>query len=465
MSVISFSGLASGIDGDAVIKAIIDSRKLVAAPTEAKVTANEDENKALEEFNTKLLALGDSARQFMTLNGGAVSKTAISSDDDLVSASASNSAINGSTTLTVNSLAKGATVSFGDTFSSLDQPIFPSLTTPTSIEITVGQGDQQKTYSVPIDSTTTLGGLTRQISDSTEGKIRASAINLSGGTPAQYALVMQGTETGLSKGSISISVPPDTGILQSSTIDQAADAVLTIAGIGQITRSSNSITDVIPGVTLNLKQASDVPVLVTVSSDSKKTAETFGKVISAYNEVIKYSRDQSKIERVEDKTDTTNVFSPLARIRVDELAIEDLRTALSSAQGTSSDSAVKVTSDLGITTQRDGTLAFDDKKFMEAIDKDPAAAQVLLTSFADKISAADGVVQQYTKYQGQIDIAVQANKDENDQLNERLDRITTNLDKQAEMLKKTFANLESNVGKLNSDQSALTAILAGLKAN
>lgn len=465
MSTISFSGLASGIDGDAVIKAIIDSRKLASAPIEAKVDANDEENKALEEFNTKLLALGDAAKEFMTLNGGAVSKNALSSSDDIVTASASNSALTGSTTMTVKQLAKGATVSFTDRFSSIDKPIFPALTTPSEIQITIGQGDGQKTYTVPIDSETTLGGLAVKINEATDGKVRASAINLSGGNPATYALVMQGTETGLSKGSISIGVPPDAGVLQSAVIDQAEDALINIAGVGDITRATNTISDVIPGVTLNLKQAIDAPVLITVSSDAKKTAESFGKVIKAFNDVVSYSKDQSKIERIEDKNNsnqTTNAFSPLARVRVDDLAVEDIKTALSLVRN-SQDSSIKVFSDLGITTQRDGTLAFDDKKFLAAIDEDPNASQSLLSSFADKLGSVDGVVAQYTRFQGQIQIAKKANDDENATMKERLDRITQSLDKQTEMLKKTFANLESNVGKLNSDQQALTNILAGLK--
>ncbi len=465
MSVISFSGLASGIDGDAVIKAIIDSRKLVAAPIENKVTANEDENKALQEFNTKMLALGDAAREFMTLNGGSVSKNAVSSIDDILSASANNNALTGSTTVTVKALARAATVSFSDTFGALDQPIFPSLAAPSEIQITVGSGDAQKTYSIEIDSETTLGGLTQKISEATDGKVRASAINLSGGTPARYTLVIQGTDTGVSKGSLALTVPPEAGLFQTPTVDQAADALINVAGVGDISRPSNNITDVIPGVNLSLKQAMDTPVLVTVGSDAKKTAEKFGKVIQAYNEIVKYSKEQSKIERVEDDDKSTNVFSPLARIRVDERALDDIRAALADSRSAVGDSPVRVLSDLGITTQRDGTLAFDDKKFIEAVNQNPAAAEGLMSSFADKLGSVDGVIAQYTRYQGQIDIAKKANDDENETMKERLDRITVSLDKQTEMLKRTFATLESNVGKLNSDQQALTAILAGMKSS
>ena len=462
MSTISFSGLASGIDGDAVIKAIIDSRKLVAAPIEKKVTANEDENKALEEFNTKLLALGDAAREFMSLNGGAVSKSASSSMEDFATASASNSALTGSTSLTIKALAKGATISFVDTFPASDQPLFPTLSGPSSIDISVGLGDNQKTYSIPIDSDTTLSGLALKIGEVTEGRVQASAINLSAGSPAQFALVMQGTETGVGKGTISITVPPEAGVLQSATVDQAADSVINVAGIGDISRSTNNLTDVIPGVAINLKQVTNTPVLITVTSDAKKTAEKFGKVIEAFNEVVKYSRDQSKIQRIESKDNATNEFSPLARVRVDDLAVEDIRSALAEARSVVAGSSINVLSDLGLSTQRDGSLKFDDKVFLEAINKDPNAAQGLISSFADKVSGADGVIAQYTRFKGQIDIAVQSNNDENTTMNERLTRITISLDKQTEMLKRTFANLESNAGKLNSDQAALTAILAGM---
>ena len=89
---IKFSGLASGIDGEAIIQATIEARRLAAIPLENKVTQNESESTALEEFNTRLLSIRDSVKEFLTLAGGAVSRTASSSNEDSVVGIASSNA-------------------------------------------------------------------------------------------------------------------------------------------------------------------------------------------------------------------------------------------------------------------------------------------------------------------------------------------------------------------------------------
>ncbi len=467
MPSIRFSGLASGIDGDAVIQAIIDAKRTASIPIENKVAENENENKALEEFNTKLLGLNGTLQDLLSLSGGAVNKKASTSNEDSVSATASNAAVSSSTTVNVTALAKAATLSFDDRFTTVDQPLVPGLGGPATIDITVGQGASAETFSISVDSTTTLTSLAASISEVAPNRFQASVVNAGTQSNPQYALLINGLETGTEDGTLAVNVDPaitGQGLFGTSTLDQAADAVFSITGLGQIVRSTNQVADLIPGVTLNLKQANTGPVTISVISDPSKTAEKVSKMIDSYNELLLYSKEGSKVTRDEsDKKSPTNVYGPLGKTRVDEQAITSIRDAIANARSNIDGSAVQVMADLGITTQRDGTLAFDSAKFTAAISSDPVAGNKLLTSFADAVGTQNGVIANYTKFQGIIDTATTSNEEENTTLSDKLARIEDNLDKQTQQLRLTFANLEATVGRLYSQGSALTSALSALQ--
>jgi flagellar hook-associated protein 2 len=467
MPTISFSGIASGIDGEAITKALLDARRLSSAPLEKKVSKNEEETGALEEFNSKLLGVNDSLKEFLSLAGGTISKNAVSSNKDAVSAVAGSNTPASTTVVDVISLAKAATMSFEDRFSSSDTPIAPGLAEPVQMEFLVGTGEDQTRVSVEVTSETTLSSLVSSINEDSSEVLRASAVNLGTESSPQYALVLNGASTGEARGALSVSVPSSLsaqGVFAANTISQAQDAVLQIEGLGQVTRPSNQVNDLLPGISLELRQAGLGPVSITVNNDVDKTAQKLGEVIEAINNAIRYSKENSTIERVDDKDGVTNVYGTLAHSRVDERAIESIRKALSDATSTIEGSRVRKFSELGVTTNRDGTFDFDVDKFMEAVSKDPQAAESLISSFADRVGTANGIVAQYTKYQGAIDTAIDANNSENETINDRLARLEKNLAEQEEMYRKLFANLETTMSKLNSSSDALSGMIAGLRS-
>lgn len=462
MPAVTFSGLASGIDADAIIKALIDAQKVQQLPLQNRVESNKTENKALDDLNTKLLGLSDTLRGLMTVSGGSVSKIATSSDQNSLGVTAGSNAIPSSTTIEILSLAKNTIVSFPDTFSAPDAPMFPGLGGPTSLDITVGSGSTAETKSFAVDNTTSLADLLSKINDQLGGKVRASAVNVGSGTPAQYKLVINSLKTGELDGALSITVPPDIaalGGLQNPLIQQSEDAVVRVQGLGDVRRSSNQINDLIPGVTLDLKQAGTGPLTVSVANDTDATAKKLNDVVTAFNEIVKYGTDNDKVERVEKDNKVSNTYGSLAKTNIDEQLTDALRAALSGSNSGVVGSAVRIFADLGVTTQRDGTLAFDSAKFTEAVAKDPIAAERLLSSFADKVASTNGVVYQYTKFQGIIEQAKSSNDSENNTTTDRLDRMNDFIEKQTTRLRLTFANLEKRTAELQAGASSLVSLM------
>ena len=128
MAGMSFSGLASGIDSAALIAAASEaSRTTRVKPNENRITELQATNAATEELSNKMDLLRANLKGFTTLSGGGVSKTGVSSKESVVTAEASNAAINGGYSVTVNSLAKNHTFSFDATFASLSGAVQNTL--------------------------------------------------------------------------------------------------------------------------------------------------------------------------------------------------------------------------------------------------------------------------------------------------------------------------------------------------
>ncbi|MCC6219605.1 MAG: flagellar filament capping protein FliD [Deltaproteobacteria bacterium] len=463
MPTITFAGLASGIDTDSIIKATVDARRTAIIPLENEVKRNESETDSLEEFNTKLLALQDALKGFMTLNGGGISKTGTSSNPEAVSISAGSGALTSSTKVSVTSLASAATFSFNDRFSSYEEPLVPNLAGEASIDIAIGSGESAKTVSIAIDKTTTLSELANKINENSDIGISSSIINTSTEEAPQYALLISGLKSGTEAGLLQVSVASaitSEGIFQSSTLEQASDARFNVSGLGDISRSSNIVSDLLPGVTFELKQANASGVMLSVQEDVDATVAKFQTVIDAYNELIKYAREESKVEQdTDEEGEIINVFGSLARNSIDERAISELKSAIATANSGIADSEVQIFADLGVTTARDGTLDFDSEKFREGMGKSPEAVEKLLNTLGDTVAGTNGTISQYTKYQGLIDVAVDANKRGTENLNEKIARIERNIDGEVERLRRIFTNLETTMSKLNSGANAIASIL------
>ncbi len=465
MSSVSFSGIASGIDGDSIIEATIQARRIASIPHKNSIAFNEKESEALDEVSNKMLGLSDSLKEFMTAYGGAVSKTASSSNTDAISVSVGSNAPLTSSEVVVEQVAKGATLSFDDRFSSATEPLFPDLASTETIEFTVGSGSSAKTVSVEVDSTTTLSSLASDISDIGEGFLSSSVVNVGTDSSPSYALVINSLNPGESKGSLSLSVPSglsEQGYFQSYEIEQAQNSILNVSGLGQVIRESNTISDIIPGITLELKQASSIPITINVDNNYEDTATRVEEFVTQLTELITFVDENNKIERVEKDGKVDNIYSALAKSRVDNEAITAIKNAISDARSSNTEGDTLILASLGITINRNGTYDFDAEKFLDVASKNPEATDQVLSNFADKIASANGIVSNYTSVTGLLQVAKDANNEENERLNAKLERLERTLEAQTAMLKKQFTNLETTIANLNSSSGALMSLLTKL---
>jgi flagellar hook-associated protein 2 len=253
----------------------------------------------------------------------------------------------------------------------------------------------------------------------------------------------------------------DATTLTITNTQTAVDAAFTVAGLGSFTRSSNTFSDVLAGITITLKKASGTTDLA-VAYDKTATQSKVQSMLDAYNDVIRAIDSQSAAKTDSAGNVTAGVFSGDAIPRL-------LRTGLASTIATPLAGAFARLADVGITTQKDGTLSLDSTKFQRALDSDPVGVSTLIAGtttkdgIADLLSAkADAATKAVT---GTIAVRQDGLTATIKSLQKQIDAAQVRLDIKERSLRERFTQLESTVARLQQTGNSLLTQLSALSNN
>lgn len=366
MAGISSLGFGSGVlTNDLVDQLVAAERK----PTEDRLNFNQQRTEALisaygalksavTELRLPLRQLS-SAENLQAFSGS-------SSNDDVEVSVDSAKASRGSYTVTVDSLAQAQSLASG-TFADRDETAIGSGS------LTISVGGQTKTLTID-GSNNTLQGIADEINSADIGAT-AGVIDTGNG----YRLVLSAEETGVDN-AISISVSDDDGDdTDASGLSQfsfdgttnnltetvaAQDAVVQVNGIS-ITRPTNTIENVIDGVTLEVK-AEGATSTVNVTQDSGAVAERVQAFVDKYNSLQQAIKSLSGYNA---ELEQGGLLSGDATVRNVQNQLRNLLTrVVPGLEG----AAVRSLADVGITTDHEtGNLEFDHEKFQEQLAKNP----------------------------------------------------------------------------------------------
>ena len=257
------------------------------------------------------------------------------------------------------------------TVSSAGAGITTSLTGPNgTITATFGGGLRAGTATVAnVDpGSGSLAALVDAINNSGAG-ISAAAVNTGSGG---YRLQVSSTTTGADS-NIAVNTTNLTGGLASfATVQGGRDASILVgegAGAYTVTSHTDTIKDLLPGVSVTLNSADPATtVTLSVASDSAGLADKVAALVTAANDAASYIATNSTYD-----TQTQKAGVLLADGTARSLA-DQLYSAISSmVSGNSLGSAGAV----GISLVKDGTVAFDKNKFLAAYAANPAAVAKL----------------------------------------------------------------------------------------
>lgn len=237
----------------------------------------------------------------------------------------------------------------------------------------------------PPPATMTLAQLSTAINSAAVG-VSASVTN--DGTQDHLVLTAVGSHA---SSPISLTGTGDFSNLSGSIMGRLAaaqDAKLTIDGVA-VTSSSNTVTDAIAGVTLNLSKVTTAAdnFSLNIASDTSGVTTTANTFVAAYNTLSK------TIATMTQQTPSTTLgqagtASPLASESAVQSILSQLRSVLfgSVAGG----NGIATLSDIGISVQKDGTLQLDSAKLATATTNNFAGITNLLASTAG--TNADGTL-------------------------------------------------------------------------
>jgi flagellar hook-associated protein 2 len=194
----------------------------------------------------------------------------------------------------------------------------------------------------------------------------------------QYALSISSDTTGASN---DVSVDPSafssSGLGSLATTTAGQDAVISLGGAGgyEVRSASNTVTGVMPGVSIALQGVSSSPVTVTVSPDGQAAASLVQTFVTAANTVLQTISTDTAYDQ------TTNTAGPLnGDFELENLGQQILAT-VGQAIGTSSAADLGTAgSAAGLSIDaKTGQINFDAATFATDYAKNPSAVAQLFT--------------------------------------------------------------------------------------
>ncbi len=437
---ITFNGLSSGIDTDSIVKELMAIERKPLTRLQGDKEWMNSRLQALSTFDAKLNAFQGRIQQ-LDSSEDIRAKSATVSNEDYFTASTSSEAAAGRYGIEVVDLAqveKSVSQGYADQTAS-------SFGTGT-LSITVGS---EAAVEVTIDETNnSLEGIKEAINEAGAG-VTATVIN--DGTDTPYRLVLTGEDTadgfvvdasGLSGG---------TYANPSFTETQAAQQAHIRVDNIDIYSDSNTVSDAIEGVTLDLIQAeAGTTTTLDVDVDTASVKGLIEGFVGGYNEVVSFVSGQSKME-----DSSGGILSGDSGLNVVKRRLQNLLTTISDNSGNFS-----ALSELGLQTQRDGTLTLDSAKLDEAIANDLDSVEKLLAGE----DGSQGIAVQFQDYLESITdsrdgfLAGRTTSIQNNisRVETDIERMQDRLEKREETLRAQFMAMEQLVSQLNTQRDFLT---------
>jgi len=277
MAGFSFGGLATGLDTGAIINQLllVESRPLQRLQNRRSTLVSQQGQ--FSTFKAKLQSLSDKITGLNDVTELSKFKTT-SSEPDAFTVSASGLATAGTHTLSVSALAS-AKSGYTTQQADKDQTGFGSGT----IDLTVDGNTIQVAITAGTDDT--LEGI-RDAVNAADAGVQASIIDDGTG----FRLVLNSSETGTTNAFTVTTTGLDatgTSLFAGFTETAASDATFTLDNIA-VTSATNSVADVIDGITLDLRNTTTAPSSFTVERDVNAIGDRLQEFVDAYNDVISF---------------------------------------------------------------------------------------------------------------------------------------------------------------------------------
>ena len=393
---ITSTGIGSGLDIESLVTQLVAAER---DPVESRLVNNEfqftSELSALGQFQGALSSVESALGSLATLSTFR-SLNASSSNQDALTVTASSSATPSSYQVGITQLAQAHSLATTN-FSSLEQEIGTGTLTirfGTTDYVPEDPGPESynsfsinaesDTLSIDIDSTNnTLEGI-RDAINAENGDVNAVIVNDGDG----FRLLLTSANEG-GANSIQVSVEDtgdlnntDTAGLSALAFNQdatnlqqtvtAQDAIFSINGLS-ISNDSNTVTEAVEGVSLELNEITESDARVSVTRDTAAVSEAINGFLEAYNN---FNQTVDQLAGFDVESGTGGILQGDFTVR----SIEGRLRSLIGGEVTGVSGSFRFLSEIGITTDASGNLSLDQSRLNEVLAEDPSGVADLFAA-------------------------------------------------------------------------------------
>jgi flagellar hook-associated protein 2 len=397
-------------------------------------------------------------------------KAASSSDDKILTATAAASAANATVSITVQQLARRST-HVSDRFTDTGTAIADGGAGTFNFTVTVGSTGYNASVTINAGESdkTVLDNIAAAITTAVGSKGSAVRVAPASGTSrlsvasadTGAANKLSFTDTdgllariGLYHGAPTAATDTTGGYVFEDLGNHELDATLLVDGLTYY-RDSNTVSDLLTGVTLNLKAASASAVTVKTQPDADKALDKIKSFIAKYNDALDYVNQQTKIDAI------AKVRGALADDSAFAILRTELRTRSSVVVASQGSGVVNSLAALGIRAGADGKLAIaDEAKLKDTFNANPGAVQSLFNASDGVAKTLEAYVDGFTKASGIIASSQSSITSRVSGLTGQISRLEQSLEKKQRRLEEQLAKQQALINGLARQQAQIQSFFA-----
>lgn len=456
MASISNLGVGSGLELSSLLAQLSTAEKQPLVALEARAKSYTTKLSAYGTLQSSVGALQAASAKLSSLSLFQGVKAA-SSFTTVLTATAETTAASGTYAINVSQLAQAQSLA------AAGQTLATSPIGGGTINFGFASG---VATSVDVVAGSSLESIRDAINAKTDVGVTASIVNDGGANP--FRLVLVSSKTGEAS-SMNISVASGTGTLASlfnkdplagavmTETVAAKNAQLTVNGLA-ISSATNTVSESLQGVTLTLAKTGDSTL--SVGRDTSSVASAINGFVAAYNSLVSTGAKLTSYDAGTQKGSALTGDSTLRNLQV------QLRSALTTPQsGAAGD--FTMLSNIGVSFQKDGTLAVDATKLEKALGSNLDRVAKL---FAGTATDTAGYGKQLSSLAltfagGSLKAATDGVTTSIKRLDKQYDAMEIRIEATVARYRAQFSQLDIAMSSMNSTSSYLTAQFAAMNAS
>ena len=454
---LAVDGMISGLKTAELINQLMQVEAMPQTMLKQKVTTTQAFITALQGLNTRVSSLADVAKTAAKPESWQATTASSSATSVKVTTSAGSQP--STLSFTVDRLAKPQT-SVSASVTDLDSYFGPGGV-PANLTVVSGPADKPTLVDVDLAGVTDLAGLATKLNAAGTG-ITASVVKVSA---TESRLQITGKTTGedsafdIHRGKVTAedlaAGASDLVVDRSAALVQAVDAQISLWDGTPVTSASNTFGDVLKGVSFTVSAVEATPVTVTTVRNDAALTKLASDLVGSIGVVL---------SEITSRTSTTTTTSADGRTVIaggvlsGDSATRGIQQSITTAFSYPVDGISP--SEVGITLNKDGTFTFDQAKFTEALGKDPAKVQRVVSGLGERVADASKRISD--PIDGSLTLKVKSQESFSKGLTQQVSDWDRRLETRRSGLERTYASLEVTLSGLQSQSSWLAGQIGSL---